>query len=486
MNQRRHQQHDREPTAVAELLERSPPHDLDAEKGVLGSLLIDPSKADDVALAVGADDFYSPHHRKVYEAMLAMHNAGKQIDLKLLVAALKKTGDLEAIGGVPFLAELAGSVPIANNAVWYARIVSEKAMLRRLIEVGREMVRDGYDTATEPREVVARAESAVFGILEHSASNTDAEHVDSVLFDAMQRVDDRINNGGGIAGLTTGLKDVDAQSGGLVESELTILAARPGMGKTALATTIAELAAMRNRRGVLFVSLEMSRLELAERMLCAIARVNGHYVRTGNLSNENRRRLIEASAQLSGSPLYIDDTPSRTMTEISAVARRCKRKGDLSLIIIDYLQLIEPDNPRDPREQQVSKIARRLKGLARELKIPVLCLSQLNRQADNRSSHIPKLSDLRESGAIEQDADAVWFIHRAEYHAESQADREQLRGKADLIVAKNRHGPIGDVKLTYLAEFTRFENDASSRTYQSGRDRAAGKHDFGEYGESIT
>lgn len=442
------------------LIERAPPHSMEAEKGVLGSLLLDPRMCDDVALVVRPDDFYSPSHRKIFEHMLEMHNAGKQIDTTLLIDRLKSAGDFELLGGTAFLNDLAMEVPTAANAVWYGKIVSEKSIVRNLIHAATEILRDSYEQAIEPRELLAQSEAKIFSILEQKGTGDAATMID-ILSEAMLRIDDRINRGGGIGGISTGLKELDEKTGGLHDSELVILAARPGMGKTALATTLAENVAMGEKHGVLFVSLEMSRLELAERMLCSRGRINGHSLRGGTLSQSDRRKLIEASSELSEAPIFIDDAPSRTMTEIAAVARRLKRRSNLRLIIIDYLQLIEPDNQKDPRQEQVAKIARRLKGMARELNVPVLCLSQLNRQAEASKDNIPKLSHLRESGAIEQDADIVIFVHREEYYATNEEARAEHRGKADIIVAKNRHGPTDTVRLTWLKDFTRFENRAS-------------------------
>lgn len=445
--------------SASDLIDRAPPHSLEAEKGILGSLLLDPRTCDDVALAVRPDDFYSPSHRKLFEHMLEMHNSGKQIDLTLLIDRLKSVGDFDTIGGISFLVDVAESVPTAANAVWYARIVSEKAIVRELIHASTEILRDSYDQSIEPRELLAQSESKIFSILEQKGTG-DVQQMNDILHDAMLRIDDRINRGGGIGGISTGLRDLDSQTGGLHDSELVILAARPSMGKTALAANIAENVAMKNRQAVFFVSLEMSRLELAERMLCSHGRINGHNLRNGLLSQTERRKLIESSSELSQAPIFIDDTPSRTITEIAAAARRLKRRSDLRLVVIDYLQLIEPDNNKDQRQEQVAKIARRLKGMARELKVPVLCLSQLNRQAEASKDNRPKLSHLRESGAIEQDADVVMFVHREEYYATNQEDREKLRGKAELIIAKQRNGPIGDVPVTWIQQHTRFEDRA--------------------------
>jgi replicative DNA helicase len=262
-------------------------------------------------------------------------------------------------------------------------------------------------------------------------------------------------------GLETGFLDYDDLTGGLHDSELVILAARPSMGKTALALNFAEHVAIDERgpgKAVLLVSLEMSALELGDRLLCSRARVNSHRLRNGQLKAEDSHRLIQTAADVSRAPLFIDDSPSRNMTEIAATARRLKRQDELALVIIDYLQLIEPDNPRDPRQEQVARISRRLKGLARELNIPVLCLAQLNRQVEATRDNRPQLSHLRESGAIEQDADVVVFVHREEFYQTNEEDRDRVKGQADLMIRKQRNGPTGDIKLTWLHEFTRFEN----------------------------
>jgi replicative DNA helicase len=293
-----------------------------------------------------------------------------------------------------------------------------------------------------------------------------------VLHDAMDRLDARMRGEHTAAGVDSGFAKLDELTGGLHNSELVILAARPSMGKTALALNIAEHVATQQGLPVLFVSLEMSAIELAERMLCSVARVNSHRLRNGTLSQRDRQKLVETANKLSTASLSIDDSPSRTVTEIAAAARRLRRrqKGRLGLVVIDYLQLIEPDNQKDPRQEQVAKITRRLKGLAREMKIPVLCLAQLNRQAEEGRGHEPRLSHLRESGAIEQDADVVMFVHRDEYFLSgdersklTDEERAAFEGEAKLLLRKQRNGPTGDVPLTWLKEFTRFEQRESYR-----------------------
>lgn len=443
----------------SEILDRLPPQNLDAERGVLGSLLLDPVLCDEVALILRAEDFYADAHRKLYHHMITMHGEGGRLDTTLLVERLRQAGDLEAVGGTAFLAEILQAVPVAAHATYYARIVRDKSTLRSLIHASTEILRDAYDPTHNPRELVGRAEEKIFAVHDERSAEQVANMHD-VLVDAFAHIDHRLKHGGA-TGIPTGFNDFDSLTGGLHDSELVILAARPSMGKTALATNIADHVAVESNVTTLMVSLEMARLELAQRMLCSRGRIDGHKFRAGYLSSEDREDLVKASAELSKAPLFIDDSPSRTVTEIAATARRLKRRNQLGLVVIDYLQLIEPENPSDPRQEQVAKIARRLKGLARELKVPVLCLAQLNRQAEVTKDNRPRMSHLRESGAIEQDADVVMFVHREEYYmAREEARERDLVGKAELIVAKQRNGPTDDVKLTWRQEFTRFENRA--------------------------
>ncbi|MBI3466124.1 MAG: replicative DNA helicase [Planctomycetes bacterium] len=442
------------------ILDRQPPHSLEAERNVLGSVLISPECCDDLALLLRAEDFYSPANQKLFAHIMGMHDEGLPLDETLLVDRLKRSGDFEEIGGTLYLAEVALAVPTAANAAYYARIVQDKSLARSLILASTEIAGEAYAEEIEARDLLNKAEERIFAIHDAKWSGTVISMHD-VLQEAFVHLDNRMKHGTA-TGVPTGFADLDGLTGGLHESELVILAARPSMGKTALATNIAEHATLGANTPTLFVSLEMARLELAQRMLCSRGKINGSKFRNGRISELDSRKLIEASAELSQGPLFIDDTPGRTLTEIAATARRLRRKGGLGLIIIDYLQLIEPDNPRDPRQEQVAKIARRLKALARELKVPVLCLAQLNRQAEASRDNIPRLSHLRESGAIEQDADVVMFVHRDEYYLTAE-DRENpnnkhLLGLAEIIVAKQRNGPVGEVKLRWFQEYTRFEN----------------------------
>jgi replicative DNA helicase len=436
---------------------------LEAEQGVVGSLILDARLCDDVSLIVRPDDFYADANRRLYAQLVRMHDEGGQIDTTLLVDRLKQTGELEAIGGMAYLADVVHSVAVPAHAEYYARIVRDKSTLRQLIHASTEILRDAYDPALDPRELVNLAEEKVFAVHDRRSSDQ-VSSIHDVLVEAFAHIDYRLEHGGA-TGVPTGFTDLDNLTGGLHDSELVILAARPSMGKTALATNLADYVTVESSIATLFVSLEMSRLELAQRMLCGRGRIDGKKFRGGYLSASDRDKLVESSAKLSKAPLFVDDTPSRTVPEIAACARRLKRTEDLGLIIIDYLQLIEPDNPKDPRQEQVAKIARRLKGLARELGLPILCLAQLNRQAETTRDNRPRLSHLRESGAIEQDADVVMFVHREEYYlTREEAQERDLVGKADLLVAKQRNGPTGDVKLAWFQDYTKFE-DLAQKPY---------------------
>jgi replicative DNA helicase len=449
------------PATRSEILDRLPPQSIEAEKAVLGSILLDPMMCDDVALALRPQDFYAHAHQVLFEHLLAMHEDGVRIDITLLVERLKQRGDFETVGQTLYLAEIAQAVPTAANALYYANIVRDKATLRALIHASTEILRDAYDQSLEAREMLSAAEEKVFRILEDKGIG-ELSSISDVLTAALQRIDARLTHDGPSDSVATGFSELDQLTGGMNASELVIIAGRPSMGKTALATNIATHAAVNQKHTTLFVSLEMSRLELVERMLCSHGRINGHKLRNGMLSAADRKKLPEVSSEMSVSPLFIDDSPSRTMTEIAATARRLKRRENLRLVVIDYLQLIEPDNAKDPRQEQVARIARRLKGLARELKIPVLCLAQLNRQAEASKDNRPRLSHLRESGAIEQDADVVLFVHRDEYYMNNDEDRERVAGQADIIVSKQRNGPIGDVKVRWAKDFTLFEDPSAS------------------------
>jgi replicative DNA helicase len=450
---------------TSNILDRAPPYDLTAEKAVLGSILLKPDLASDLSLILRHDDFFDDAHQKLYRKMVEMIDSSRRIDAALLVHELKASNEYELVGGAAYLAELAHDVPNIAHAIFYAEIVRTKATLRRLIDVSATILRDAYDPTIDTKELLASAEGRIFQIQDERSSGQ-AKTVDDVLKDSMKRIDLRLNGQQLSSGVLTHFTDFDQKTGGLHNGELIILAARPSMGKTALAMNIAEHVVMKERAPVLFISLEMNAIELVDRLLCSVAKVSGSRMRVGTITQDEHKRLLANAAEISLSPLYIDDSPSRTVSEVAAVARRIskqeKNKGGkaLGLIVVDYLQLLEPDNSKDPRQEQVAKIARRLKMLAREQNVPVLCLSQLNRQAEDSKDHRPRLSHLRESGAIEQDADVVMFVHREEYYLRKE-EAAEVAGQAQIIIAKQRNGPIGEIDLVWEREFTRFLSRAS-------------------------
>jgi len=447
---------------AAEYFDRQPPFDLQAEIGVLGSVVLLPDVLDDVVLILRPDDFYDDAHRKLFAHMCALHESSKKIDPTLLIDRLKSAGEYESIGGPAYLSKIINAVPNAAHATYYAEIVRQKSTFRSLIIASTEILRDAYDEAGEAPQLLSQAEQKIFAILDDRGTSN-IQPLKEVVMQAMDRLDARMAGTHATGGCDYGFRELDGKTGGLHNGELVILAARPSMGKTAFAMNVAEKVAYDQNIPVLFVSLEMSSIELADRLLCSVARVNGHRLRNGTVSQEDRLKLVDTASMLSKAPFFVDDSPSRTVTEIAAAARRIKRRqGGLGLVVIDYLQLIEPDNAKDPRQEQVAKIARRLKGLAREMAVPVLCLAQLNRQTEMGKENIPRLSHLRESGAIEQDADVVLFVHREEYYHRGE-DQRQYAGQAQIICAKQRNGPVGEVELEWLRDFTRFQDRVPDR-----------------------
>lgn len=431
-----------------------PPKDEAAEAALLGSLLLEPSRIDDVSLVLSQEDFFLPLERTVYETMLAMHQADRRIDVTLLTAKLKPHAAMfEERGGIHFvLAKYLDETPVASHATYYAGIIRDKALLRNLDRAGDVLQGLAADQEADPRELLQKAEAEVFSILERHTAG-DVVDVRTVLMNAMDQIEARSKRGCA-DGIQTGYPDVDQLIGGLRPGELIILAARTSMGKTAFALNVCERVCITAKQSVLMVSLEMSSLEIGERMLCCIGKMNGFKLRGGFLSALDRKTLVEANATLSKARLTIDDSCRRSVNEIAAIARRLRRKEKLGLVVVDYLQLVQPTNIRESREQQVSGIAKRLKGMARELKVPVLCVAQLNRQNEQGQNKRPKLSHLRESGAIEQDSDLVLFVHREDYYR----DEKDWDHVAEIIVAKNRNGPTGIAQLRWFKESMRFES----------------------------
>lgn len=449
---------------MSALLERQPPYSQDSEIGVLGSMMLMPTNIDDVAIELRAEDFYFEANQILFQQLVDMRNEGKNIDPTLIAERLKDKGHFEQIGGAPYIAEVFTRVPNAAHARFYARIVREKSLVRSVIESTTDILREAYEVEQDGAEkLLSEAEQKIFAIGENNNVTSATEDVKEIFLMALDRLDARMRGENPEGAVDTGFTDLDNLTGGLHASELVILAARPSMGKTAFAMNIAENVVRYNDVPVLFVSLEMAAIELIERLLCSVARVDGRRLKNGSVSRDERIRLRDKASELSTVPLFIDDSPSRSVAEIASTARRIKRRQDgLGMIVIDYLQLIEPERASDPRQEQVAKIARRLKGLARELKVPILCLSQLNRQAEDSRDHRPRMSHLRESGAIEQDADVVMFVHREEYYLRGEAQAE-VAGQAQIIIEKQRNGPTGDVNLTWIKEFTRFEDQAAPR-----------------------
>jgi replicative DNA helicase len=457
-----HRKPEPNPTPIT-ILDYAPPSSIDSECAVLGSILLLPDRLDDVALILTDDDFYDDANQRLYRVMAERHAAGKRLDIALVMEDLKKQGEFEMVGGAAYLYRISQAVPNAAHAKHYAQIVREKSVFRKLIEAGTEIVRTGYEARDDIQDAVSQAEQRVFAIADR-ATEAKSITVREIIDDAIARLDARMRGEVTAGTVQTGFTDLDALTGGLHAGELVIIAGRPSMGKTSLAMNIAESVGVGDGKPVLVVSLESSASELADRLLCSAAEVNTYRARNGTLSKDERERIVKAAGRLSAGKMLLEDSANRSVAEIASIARRASRKlkEPVALIVIDYLQLIEPDNPKDSRQEQVAKISRRLKALGRDLNCPVLCLAQLNRAAEEAKDHRPRLSHLRESGSIEQDADVVIFVHREEYYLRGDAAKPYA-GQADLIVAKQRNGPTDDVELYWDAACMRFRNPAPKR-----------------------
>lgn len=427
-----------------------PPQNLMAERSVLGSVLLEIHAIDEVADILRPEHFYSDIHGLIYSAILRLHDATIKVDAVTLAEELDKRNQLEDIGGVPYLGEILEAVPHAAHAKYYAEIVRDKWIQRSLTNVCTDVLRDCYEGADDTGDVLQRAERGIFEIMENQETGQKLA-MEDIMMATLDRINTRMGREGTISGLPTGFMDLDRQTNGFQPSELIILAARPSMGKTAFVCNIAEWCASVGETTTLIFSLEQSKLELAERFLCIRAKLDGHRLRKGQLEPDERHALLEASSELSRLPLFIDDQPGRTVGQIAAICRRLKRRNNLGLVVIDYLQLIEPEDKRANREQQIAQITRRLKGIAKENDLPLIALSQLNRGVELREDKRPRLADLRESGAIEQDADIVMFLHRPDAY-----NPEDRPGLAEVVVAKHRSGPTGIVNLQWRRESMRF------------------------------
>ena len=434
--------------------ERLPPQSREAERSVLGSMLRDNSVISVVVQLLRTEDFYADAHQKIYQAVVSLHDkSGQPVDVVLLAEELKQRGQIEDVGSYTYLAELWDAAPTAANAEYYAKIVRDRALVRNLIHAGTEILRDAYEQAQPADELLEQAERKILDVAQMGIMGQTFT-LEEALAEAYDRIDTR-NTGEqmSISGLSTGYTDLNEITAGLQNSELVIVAARPSVGKTAFALNITRNIVVEEGHPVFFVSLEQSRIELAERLLCCQARVDSHKLRKGSLNSDDMEKLIEAGGVLRGAKLFIDDTPGQGMLRIAANARRLKLRHHLKLVVIDYLQLIEPDNRRDPRQEQVAQISRRLKFLARELQIPVVALAQVNRSSEDRQDHRPRLADLRESGSIEQDADTVMLLHRPDRYEPGQNE-----GVVEVIIGKQRNGPTGDITLAYIKQYMRFDN----------------------------
>ncbi|MDB5176473.1 MAG: Replicative helicase [Candidatus Saccharibacteria bacterium] len=429
-----------------------PPQNVDAEKSLLGAVLIDEDVLADVTESVKGRDFYDKRHSMIFDGMVRLFEHHKPVDLLTLTDELKKKDELDIIGGTAYLTELTNYVPTAANAATYGDMVAQKAVRRRLIKASGDISELGYDEEFNVQELLEKAEAQLFSVSDQSLKQ-DLTSIETILLESFDRLEELHRNKGAIRGVKTGYRDLDNMTAGLQRSDLVILAARPAMGKTTLVTNLAYNVATLNKQSVLFFSLEMSKEQLIDRMLADVSGVDAWNIRTGNLSDEDFSKLSEASGEMAEAPIYIDDTPGLTVLEMRTKARRAAHTAPLGLIVIDYLQLISGSG-RDNgnRVQEVSEISRGLKLLARELNVPVIALSQLSRSVESRSPQIPQLADLRESGSIEQDADIVMFIYREAYY-NPDTDRENI---TDLIIAKHRNGPTGKVELYFHPERLRF------------------------------
>ena len=435
------------------LAQRLPPQNLEAETSVLGAVLLENEALNRVLEILKEDDFYRNAHRRIFSAILHLYEHSEPVDLITLSEVLKTRGELEDVGGVEYLNSLVNGVPTAANISYYAKIIKEKAILRKLINRATEIVSQSYSNSGDVDEFIDQAERTIFEISEDRVRPSFYPIKDLIKssFKTIERLYEKRQL---ITGVPTGFQRLDELTSGLQPSDLIIIAGRPSMGKTALALNIAQNASVQAAIPAAIFSLEMSKEQLALRMLCSEAKVDAHRLRGGFLSEADWPKLTRAAGSLSEAPLFIDDTPGLSALEMRAKTRRLKIEHNLGLVIVDYLQLMRGRASADSREQEISDISRSLKALAKELAIPVIALSQLNRRVEERGDKRPQLSDLRESGAIEQDADVILFLYREEVYNKS----EENRGKAEIIIGKQRNGPTDKVDLAFLDKYTRFEN----------------------------
>ncbi len=432
------------------------PHSVEAEQSVLGGLLLSADSWDAVAESVGASDFYRPSHRLIFRQIAQLAEASAPVDVITVADKLQARGELDAAGGLPYLAELAQNTPSASNIRAYAQVVRERASLRKLIEAAQEIAESGFNPeGRRSDELIDQAERRIMQIAEEGPKAGGPRDINPLLKAALGRIDELFQSGGDITGLSTGFIELDRMTSGLQDSDLIIVAGRPSMGKTSFAMNLVEHAVLTQKKPILVFSMEMPADSLIIRMLSSIGRIDQTRLRNGKLDQEDWPKLSGAVTKLKDVPLFIDDTPALTPTEVRSRARRVAREnGGLGMIMVDYLQLMQVAGSSEGRTAEISEISRSLKAIAKEFKVPVVALSQLNRSLEQRPNKRPVNSDLRESGAIEQDADLIMFIYRDEvYHEESEE-----KGIAEIIIGKQRNGPIGICRLAFIGQYTRFEN----------------------------
>ncbi len=435
------------------LLKRVLPHNIEAEQSVIGAMLIDNDAIVVASEILTGDDFYGRQYGIVFEAMVELHNEAKPVDMITLQNRLKEKDVPPEVSSLEFIKDILEMVPTSANVKHYANIVSEKALLRRLIKTNEEIANTCYVGKESIENILADTEKKIFNLVQYR-NKEDFVPIRQVVANALKNIEAASHNGGAVTGIATGFVDLDYRTAGMQPSDLVLIAARPSMGKTAFVLNIAEYVAFHSNQTVAIFSLEMSKEQLVNRLFSLESRVDAQKLRTGRLDDNDWEKLIESAAVIGKSNLIIDDTPGITVPELRSKCRKYKLEHDLKMVIIDYLQLMSGNGRIDSRQQEISEISRSLKALARELQVPVLALSQLSRAVEQRPDHRPMLSDLRESGAIEQDADVVMFIYRDDYYNKDS----DMKGIAEIIVAKQRNGPIGTVNLVWLPEFTKFAN----------------------------
>jgi replicative DNA helicase len=434
-------------------LDRLPPQNLEAEQSALGSMLLDKEAIAKVVEILVAEDFYREAHRIIFDTVVTLFNRGEPADLITVTEVLRQRNALEQVGGASYISTLANTVPTSANAEHYAKIVRNKSILRSLVAAGTQIVSIGYEGSSEVEESLDQAEQLIFRIAQRGETGTVTD-MKTVLMSTFDRIERLYTSKGAVTGLPTGFSEMDNMLSGLQPSELIVVAARPSMGKTAFALNIAEHVGVHEEKPVLIFSLEMSAEQLAQRMLCAQAAVDGQRLRRGNLTQQDWDRLSKAIGRLSEAPIFIDDTPTVSALEIRARSRRLKAEHGLALIVVDYLQLIQSRSRAESRQQEIAEITRSLKALARELEVPVLALAQLSRAVEATADKRPLLSHLKESGEIEQSSDVVAFIYREEYY-KPDTERKNI---AEIMIAKQRNGPTGSFELVWQKEYTRFRN----------------------------